>query len=64
MNLEIKVFFFINRFLIMKINLVFFFIKFLIVVELIYFLISIEYYNEKINELYEREKFYGCFGVN
>ena len=27
-------------------------------------LISTERYNEKINELHEREKLYGCFGVN
>lgn len=64
MNLETKVPFLISRFLTTKINLVFFFIKSSTVVESTHSLISTEHYNEKINELHEREKLYGCFGVN
>lgn len=65
MNLETKVPFLISRFLTTKTNLVFFFfIKSSTVVESTHSLISTEHYNEKINELREREKLYGCFGVN
>lgn len=65
MNLETKVPFLISRFLTTKTNLVFFFfIKSSTVVESTHSLVSIEHYNEKINELHEKEKLYGCFGVN
>lgn len=66
MNLETKVPFLISRFLTTKTNLFlfFFFIKSSTVVESTHSLISTEHYNEKINELHEREKLYGCFGVN
>ena len=57
MNLETKVPFLISRFLTTKINLVFFFfIKSSTVVESTLSLISTEHYNEKINELHERER--------
>lgn len=64
MNLETKVPFLISRFLTTKTNLVFFFIKSSTVVESTHSLLSTERYKEKINELHEREKLYGCFGVN
>lgn len=65
MNLETKLPFLISRFLTTKTNLVFFFfIKSSTVVESTHSLISTEHYNEKINELHEREKLYGCLGVN
>lgn len=56
MNLETKVPFLISRFLTTKTNLVFFFIKSSTVVESTHSLISTEHYNEKINELHERER--------
>lgn len=64
MNLETKVPFLISRFLTTKTNLVFFFfIKSSTVVESTHSLISTERYNEKINELHEREKLYGCMAL-